>query len=344
MRKTAIAMALAAAATTAQAQVGTTVGVDGWITTSIQQYNNGSDTYTRFNDGSWTVSRIGFFGREDIGGGNAVTFRLESQVNLSNGSQGSTTVAANETFNREAYVGFATKNFGEIRFGRQDITIQQDHDAFVSQAGNFAQTAVNGTSTELGTDQRNVIKWISPKIGQGLFVQAGVATNASAATTDANADQRGISVRWDAKPVKLAVGYHKLDGAGHAARDFKSVAAGYDFGVAAVGVSHSFGDVSTTGDVEGKSTIGSISVPLSSGYTARAVYSMAKDATQASANEGRGYAMGLTKTLSKRTFLYGFYTAIDNEANSKLAMGAMTAGATGGLDTKGFTVGVVHSF
>jgi hypothetical protein len=161
MRKTAIAMALAAAATTAQAQVGTTVGVDGWITTSIQQYNNGSDSYTRFNDGSWTVSRIGFFGREDIGGGNAVTFRLESQVNLSNGSQGSTTVAANETFNREAYVGFATKNFGEIRFGRQDVTVQQDHDAFVSQAGNFAQTAVNGTSTELGTDQKNAIKWIA---------------------------------------------------------------------------------------------------------------------------------------------------------------------------------------
>lgn len=343
MKKLAIAAALAAMATTVSAQSVTVYGV---IDTGFQNHDNGTESYSRAADNSLATSRLGFRGSEDLGGGLKATFALEGQLNPSAGSIGSTTVTANEIFNREAYVGISSAKLGEIRLGRQDVTMAQDIDAATSQFANFGNRAINGTAVELGADQKNVIKYISPNVG-GFYLQAGFGSaNSAGATTDTAGDQSGAMIGFDKNGLKLFAGVHKYDATSTAtSKDFRAYGAAYDFGFASAGVTYAEGDVNNTNGAKNKTTQGSVKIPLANGFAVHGVYAVAKDGAQSSEGEGTGYTVGVTKALSKRTTLYAAYTAVDNQANAKMYMaGQVAAPATAGLDTKTTTVGISHTF
>ena len=346
MKKLAIAAAMAALATTVSAQ---NVQVYGVIDTGFQSHDNGTDSYSRGFDSGVATSRLGFRGTEDLGGGLKANFQLEAQLNPSAGSVGSTTVAANETFNREAWVGLSSNILGEIRVGRQDVTYAQDVDSGTSQFGNFGNRAVNGTAIELGSDVKNTVKYITPKLG-GFYAQVGFASaNGAGATTDTAGDHKGALIGYDDGRLRLFAGLHQVDATGATVatskRDFKVLGAAYNLGYASVGVTYAEGDVNNTNGADNKSTQGSVRVPLGRGFAAHAIYAVAKDGSQATDGEGKGYTLGVSKELSKRTSLYAAYTSVDNEANARMYMaGQVAAPATAGLDTKTYTVGLVHSF
>jgi len=342
MKKLAIAAAIMAMTGAAAAQ---NVSVYGVIDTGFQNHNNGTETYSRAADNALATSRLGFRGSEDLGGGLKANFQLEGQLNPSTGSMGSTTVTANEVFNREAWVGISG-GLGEIRMGRQDVTYAQDIDIGTSQFGNFGNRAINGTAIELGTDQKNVVKYVSPTVG-GFSLQLGFGSaNAAGATTDTAGDQKGAAVSFNKGPVKLFAGVHKTDATATAGeRDFTAYGGSYDFGFASVGATYAEGDVNNTNGAKNKSTQGSVRVPLAAGLALHGVYAIAKDGAQSTDGEGTGYTLGVTKALSKRTTLYAAYTAVDNQANARMYMaGQVAAPATAGLDTKTTSVGISHTF
>lgn len=342
MKKLALAAALTALATSVSAQNVTVYGV---IDSGFQKHDNGTGSYTRGSDNALATSRLGFRGIEDLGGGLKANFQIESQLNPNSGSMGSTTVAANETFNREAWAGISGA-LGEIRTGRQDVTYAQDIDAGTSQFGNFGNRAINGTAVELGSDQKNVIKYISPTVG-GISMQLGYASaNNAGATTDTAGDQKGAAVSFNKGPVKLFAGVHKTGATATAGeRDFTAYGGVYDFGVVSVGVTHGQGDVNNANGAKNKTTQGSVRVPLASGLALHGVYAVAKDASQATENQGKGYTVGVSKSLSKRTMLYAAYTAVDNDSNARMYMANQVAApATAGLDTKTTSLGISHSF
>ena len=342
MKKLAIAAAIMAMTGAAAAQ---NVSVYGVIDTGFQNHNNGTETYSRAADNALATSRLGFRGSEDLGGGLKANFQLEGQLNPSTGSMGSTTVTANEVFNREAWVGISG-GLGEIRMGRQDVTYAQDIDIGTSQFGNFGNRAINGTAIELGTDQKNVVKYVSPTVG-GFSLQLGFGSaNAAGATTDTAGDQKGAAVSFNKGPVKLFAGVHKTDATATAGeRDFTAYGGSYDFGFASVGATYAEGDVNNTNGAKNKSTQGSVRVPLAAGLALHGVYAIAKDGAQSTDGEGTGYTVGVTKALSKRTTLYAAYTAVDNQANARMYMaGQVAAPATAGLDTKTTSVGISHTF
>lgn len=341
MKKLLIASAIAMAVSLAHAQNASIYGI---VDTGVQSHDNGATSYTRAANNLFATSRFGIRASEDLGGGLRADIWLESQLNPSEGSVGSTTVAANEIFNREANLGL-TGGFGSIRVGRQDVSYAQDIDIGVSQFGNFGVRPVNGTAVELGVDQKNVVKYTTPRIA-GFTVQAGRATNAQGSTTDAAADQTSAHVRFDQGKLALHAGWQKTDGASKVAeRDFTAYGAAYDLGVASVGYSYAEGDVSTTGTVKSTTHIASVRVALGAGLAAHGVYAMAKDGTQASAGEGKGYTVGVSKAMSKRTTLYAAYTAVDNQANSRMFMaGQVAAPSSAGLDPKTMSAGISHTF
>jgi len=342
MKKIALAAALAAIATGVSAQNVTVYGV---IDAGFQNHNNGTESYSRAADNTLATSRLGFRGSEDLGGGLKANFQIEGQLNPNTGSMGSTTVAANEIFNREVWVGISGA-FGEIRTGRQDVSYAQDIDTGTSQFNNFGNRAINGTAIELGTDQKNVVKYISPTVG-GVSLQLGYGSaNSAGATTDTAGDQKGAAVSFNKGPVKLFAGVHKTDATATAgARDFVAYGGSYDFGFASVGATYAEGDVNNTNGAKNKSTQGSVRVPLAGGLALHGVYAVAKDGAQSTDGEGKGYTVGVTKSLSKRTTLYAAYTAVDNQANAKMYMaGQVAAPATAGLDTKTTSVGISHTF
>lgn len=342
MKNLLLATILTTGALAAQAQQTSIYGV---IDTGVQSYNNGTSQYSRMTDNQLGTSRLGFRGTENLGNGLKANFQLEGQLNPSSGSMGSTTVAANEIFNRDSYVGLSGA-FGEFRLGRTDVAKAGEVDAalLLPIVGNYGLMAVNGTGVELGTDQKNVITYLSPEIS-GLQVIVGTATNASSATTDANSDQNGITMVYTRGAFKGAVGYQRNNAATVVGKkDATTIGASYNFGPVIVAFAHVQGDNSTTATITSKSTNYVVKVPLANGYAVSGIYGKTVNGASSANNNGESYTLMATKSLSKRTILYTAYTDVRNQSNSSMRVFNGTAPATAGLDTKSFGVGINHMF
>lgn len=77
-----------------------------------------SGTATAVNSGVNNTSRFGFRGNEDLGGGMAAVFNLESGINIDTGAQASAT----KFFDRASYVGLKA-GWGTVTMGRQTTVL-----------------------------------------------------------------------------------------------------------------------------------------------------------------------------------------------------------------------------
>jgi predicted porin len=82
--------------------------------TSLGSTKNGKSTI-QMQAGVWTGSQFGLKGKEDLGGGTAAIFNLDSRFNLNNGASQFT----NAAFGQWAYVGLTNPAFGTLTGGRQ---------------------------------------------------------------------------------------------------------------------------------------------------------------------------------------------------------------------------------
>lgn len=127
MKRSVVALAALAACSGAMAQAPSSVtlygGVDGNITRASA---TGKGSVWQVRDGGMYVTKIGFTGREDLGGGYAAGFVLEGQASSDTGAGASTntnntpagaTAVAGHTWNRKATVSLYSP-FGEVRIGR----------------------------------------------------------------------------------------------------------------------------------------------------------------------------------------------------------------------------------
>ncbi|SAL88007.1 outer membrane protein, (porin) [Caballeronia arvi] len=120
MKKTLIAgAALATLAGAAQAQSNVTLYglIDAGITYTNSQVTGGAGGHSNWQmtSGGVQYSRWGLRGAEDLGGGLQAIFTLENGFNVNNGQLSS----ANRIFNRLAYVGVSSRDFGALTLGRQ---------------------------------------------------------------------------------------------------------------------------------------------------------------------------------------------------------------------------------
>ena len=105
------ALALACAAAHAQSQVKVYGVMDAGL---VAEYGGPAGTRTGITGGVASGSRLGFKGSEDLGGGLAANFVLESGINIDTGTSGQGGVL----FGRQAWVGLSGA-FGSISAGRQ---------------------------------------------------------------------------------------------------------------------------------------------------------------------------------------------------------------------------------
>jgi len=123
------------------------------------------------------------------------------------------------------------------------------------------------------------------------------------------------------------------------------LAGSYDFGVAKAGLGYraeklSFG---AGDDIKSKAMIYSVSAPMGA-VTLKASYITKKvDVGDGSEKAGNQFAVGAVYDLSKRTALYTTYSQLKNEAGFANNVGSAAASA-GGVKSKGFDIGVRHSF
>lgn len=169
---TAAALALTASGAEAQSQV-TIYGLASVEVLKVTGVNAGTaanpqiGSQVRLDNSKVTNSRLGFKGVEDLGGGLAAVFGLESAIALDTGSQAN----ASKFFNRGSYVGLSS-GLGALTLGRQWGIEDSIMSRYFIGAGyavfQFSEFAYVSDLID------NSVKYVSPDMG-GLTVQALVA-------------------------------------------------------------------------------------------------------------------------------------------------------------------------
>lgn len=294
--------------------------------------------------GSYASTQIGFKGVEDLGGGLKVSFELRDEFDASD--------PAALQFGQESHVAIEG-GFGKLRFGLTDITPVQafDGSSWAGQFGNLtnnpAVTSTGATNAlvELGKDVGNSIAYTSPDFN-GLQFHVGHATGQTATgVQDANAAVNSYALTYKSGPFMVAVGSSSKEGSAGAAQKHDAFAASYDFKVAKIGLSYGVFEASTAVDTQDtKVTILSASVPLGGPLTLRGGYMTGKVDGDTASNEAKGYVVGGTYDLSKRTLVYAAYAKVTNEINGKWGWAGTTAPTTAGSDPGALTIGISHNF
>ncbi|MBB3259814.1 putative porin [Paraburkholderia bannensis] len=214
MKKTTAAIGAALLALSAQSAFAqSSVTLYGLVDTAIRYQTNANaanDGLVEMREGAITPSRWGLKGSEDLGGGLAAVFKLENQFNLWNGKLSNTT---NTLFQRNAYVGLSSQQYGTLTFGRQQTP-------FFEEMGNTFDPltvadywqdswAYNPVGPFLFT---NSSAKYTNTIG-GLHVEAMYGFGGVAGSTGENS-MYGLTASYTFGPVAALVGWQQNDVAG----------------------------------------------------------------------------------------------------------------------------------
>jgi predicted porin len=149
---------IAIAAQSAFAQ--SSVTLYGIVDTSVRYLTNANannDSQVSMGVGPITGSRWGLKGSEDLGGGLSAVFRLENGFNLWNGQLAS----SGTLFNRMAYVGLSSNQYGTVTLGRQNTPLfdQLGNVYDPLTVGNFDQDGWLPGALGYGLRQNNSVKY-----------------------------------------------------------------------------------------------------------------------------------------------------------------------------------------
>jgi predicted porin len=315
MKKIALVAAIAAFAAPAFAQSSVTLW--GRINTSVEsQSTDGGDRVAVVQNNS---SRLGFKGTEDLGGGLKAQFLLEHGLSSDTGKQTNTAF-----WNREAAVQLSG-SFGAVKLGRwtngsyfatADYVSMHNHDTGTSSDALYA----------FGTAYResNKVGYFTPNYA-GFTAEITASAGEGAPGVERAFD---LSANYDMGPIHLGAGYGKEgDNSQYAIRGLYEMGA-FTFGAYWQYEDHAVKGVKSTrniGRVSGMYTLGASEFHVNVGGT---------ESGGTAGFKGHGakqYTFGYNYNLSKRTKVYGFYTAIDANDTKK-----------GDFDS--FAVGVRHNF
>ena len=328
-------LALAAAALMAcgSAQAQSSVSLYGLIDASVGQFQNaGGVKLKRLDSGNLSTSYLGFKGREDLGGGLAAVFALESFFLVDSG--GASRVPGVDTYwARNANVGL-TGGFGTLKLGRQGPPLFVSTLIFNAFGDSFGYSpsirqyynAPYGTPLVGDSGWNNAVGYSTPSMG-GLSANVLVAAGEGAAT--AKGPNFGANVLYFGGPLALTFAAQKVEAQGVLGRGiaafpgFASQTAyqlGGSYALGTVKLFAQYGRISTdaTADVDTKTLNLSASIAMGPG-SIRLAYGSSKMSTQGSAASPKSTMLtaGYVYSLSKRTDLYAIYmldkyTALSN--------------------------------
>ena len=325
MKKSLIALAVAGAFAAPAFAATSNVDVYGVMNIAIQDTDqSGVDASIEDN-----VSRIGFKGSEDLGGGLKAIWQIESGINVTTGS---TTLAS-----RNSFVGLAG-GFGTVLAGRHDTPYKLGTvklDIFGDTIADYNSGANNGGLDNVDLidkthDHRNgqALAYISPTFS-GFHVGAAVvmADEAANANNGKTIDATSITAIYENGPLFLSLSHQDVKALKSKALKF---GAGYAFGDTKVGfVYEDLNNSTSTGHASGANDRDSWLVNV-----AHAMGPITLKAQYGQVDEGASvdqdlWALGADYNLSKRTAVYFVYGNGDDDA---------------GDDAAGWNLGVKHSF
>ncbi|MDB5783557.1 porin [Caballeronia mineralivorans] len=331
---------------------GDIFSIYGTVDEYIDHYNAGGTTATRLlSGGAWT-SKIGFYGREDLGGGLSAHFRLENGFNANDGTFG----ASNTLFNRAAYVGLSSKDWGTVDMGKQlGVGLQLFFDPFFG-ISKLSPWTYFGSVSDLGKGAssiearvNNSVIYSTPNFkglsGQLLYALKGDQTVGPAV------QNRGGNVSYANGGVYASVSFNQTwcDPAAGTCSDATirtdsfGAALLYDMGRYALSATYQLFVPRYQPDfVAREYSLGGLGKFGPNVMRASLVY---RDTTQEK-NHAFGAQIGDDYFLSKRTALYARVSLIKNAANSQMTNDLYGNGPlpAKGASVSDFALGVYHNF
>ena len=293
--------------------------------------NAAGDRLTRVASGVASGSRLGFKGKEDLGGGLAATFVLESGFNIDTGTSGQ----GGRLFGRQAYVGL-TGNAGAITLGRQYspyyLALRDVADPF---AIGLAGTASNVMATT-GYRVDNMVQYATPSWNK----LSGELAYGFGEVADDNKKNRSLggAVHYIDGPLNLTLTHHRKENQLATADTRNSLLAmRYDFGVAQANLGYA--DNRAENNSKSNDMLLGVTVPF--GAT-KLIASYIRHNDKSNLNrDAQQWAIGGYYALSKRTDLYTAYGHISNKNGAAFVVGNATDDGTGNT---GFNLGMRHTF
>lgn len=368
MQKKLIALAIACAMSAPAFADNANFTFYGAVDVSYDMINTGDGTTTANGATAVTgtskrvvssnVSKFGFKGSEDLGGGLAAVWQIEQQINIDD--------AAKNTFaSRNTFAGVKSETFGTVLLGIHDTPYKistRKLDVFGDNiADNRALMGIKPAASGLGFELRptDVLAYISPAMGG---VTTAIATvnlkETNKLSTDKNGSALSVAVMYDVAPFYGSLAYekHTLDYVA-AGKNESATRAGFGFsqeafsvGVAYEKISDNFGagDINAYGHnayyLGGKFNIGMDAVKFAYGK-AGVLGTGAAQVTDSGASQ---ISVGYDKSMSKRTKLYALYTRISNGKgiNYAFSQNSGAASTTSGYGTSpsAISLGLKHSF
>ena len=229
MKKSLIALAVLAASGAALAQSSVTIygRLDASVG-SMDKIGAGSDTKL-FSGGEvgLTTPRLGFIGKEDLGGGLKATFKLEQRIDIDTGA------LQNPSFKGESSVGLAG-GFGAVRMGRMTTpfddarALSNKYNVFDSNG--FTPTAAvfktGGANADYSSRNNGMIRYDSPSFG-GV---SGSVSHAFEQTAGADDTVTSLLLGYKDGGLNVALGFQDEK----TKQEYTQLAASYDFGTFAL--------------------------------------------------------------------------------------------------------------
>ncbi|SFV11094.1 porin [Pseudoduganella namucuonensis] len=286
---------------------------------------------TALASGVGSGSRIGFKGKEDLGGGTVALFVIENGYNIDTGAA----AQGGLLFGRQAYVGLANQ-LGTVTLGRQTSpyyrALRDVADPFsTGWAGRADNIMANNTRLN------NMVQYASPNL-RGLVAELAVGFGE---TPGDSARNRAYStaVSYANGPLTVALSWHQLQNAtatDHAANTL--LAAKYRVGVVEGNLGYAWNR--GLGGADSTDLLLGVSVPFGGASKVFASYIRRDDDTAANRDASQ-WGVGYTYSLSKRTDLYAAYARISNRNGATFKVGNATGDGTG---KTGLNLGVRHCF
>ena len=341
----------------------------------------GNANYNGIDSGIWGGSRIGFKGEEALGNGLKTIFTLEYYIapdeNTGVGANPETTGAGGSGSNsRQTFVGLNHNKLGTVTFGRQyapGFYSQVRNDAFAGASigalavanGAGANSIVAGNAARLS----NSALYTSPNwngftvAGGYSWAEGGLSTNNG--VSQGNDGVLAAGLNYANGPLNLDVVYQQRQSktaavtAGIAAAGGQAaipasavsqdnvnewmVGGSYDFKVVKLFANYAREkDERTATEVTKKFWSVGASAPVSAAGTVQAEY--AKYKTDVAQTTTKGFSVGYTHALSKRTTLYTAVSRMSNDDAVGVGIDRGVGIGANGENITGFAAGFNHKF
>lgn len=321
MKKIALVAALAAVSASAFAQ--SSVTLYGRINTTVesQKIANGDRKVVVANNSS----RIGFKGQEDLGGGLKASFVLEHGLNSDDGK-----ASGSAFWGRESYVQLGG-GFGSVRLGNWTPGSYYATSDYIGMHNHETGSSSDALYSTAGFKKVNKVGYFTPSY-------AGFTGELSVAAGEGNGERAiDLSANYDQGPLHLGAGYSKQD-----KNNQFAIRGLYELGAFTFGAYYQREELGNAKRnvyrISGMYALGASEFHLNYGSTNKGSAATAGAASFAGADndlllaKANQFTFGYNYNLSKRTKLYGYYTAIDTKLANK------------GQDFSSLAAGIRHNF